>query len=88
MNNYHTHHYLCGHATGNVNDYVLEFIGSRKNILASDLELDSTHEFIMLVCIIMYSKLPEVSYQIELLNNKTSKNGIRFNDFIIKLKGE
>ena len=71
-----------------VNDYVLEFIGSRKNILASDLELDSTHEFIMLVCIIMYSKLPEVSYQIELLNNKTSKNGIRFNDFIIKLKGE
>lgn len=26
MNNYHTHHYLCGHATGNVNDYVLEAI--------------------------------------------------------------
>lgn len=24
--NYHTHHYLCGHATGNVFDYVLEAI--------------------------------------------------------------
>ena len=22
-NNYHTHHYLCGHAIGNVEDYVL-----------------------------------------------------------------
>ena len=24
--NYHTHHYLCGHAKGNVEDYVLEAI--------------------------------------------------------------
>ena len=26
--NYHTHHYLCGHATGNVEDYVLEAINN------------------------------------------------------------
>ena len=26
--NYHTHHHLCGHAEGNVEDYVLEAINN------------------------------------------------------------
>ena len=71
-----------------INEFILEFMGEKKYKFASDLRLDNKHEFIMLICIIMYSRLPEVVYHVEVINEKKIKNGISFNDFIIKRRGE
>ena len=50
----------------------------------SELDLKDNYELILLVCIMMYSKLPNSIYDIILLDTDVYKNGIKFKDFIIK----
>lgn len=66
------------------NSFVQVFLGDKKERLMSDLDLSTKYEFIMMICIIMFSKLPAASYDIELLNSRITKNGISFNDFTVK----
>ena len=66
-----------------VNSFVKDFLRGYKKRNISDLNFDSKYEFIMMICIIVYSKLPNVIYDIELLDNKIKKNNTCFSDFII-----
>ena len=69
-----------------VNSFVKDFLRGYKKRNISDLNFDSKYEFIMMICIIVYSKLPNVIYDIELLDNKIKKNNTCFSDFIIMEK--
>ena len=42
---------------------------------------------ILIICIIMHSKLPNALFELKLLDERVNKNGISFNDFIIREKG-
>lgn len=70
-----------------VNKFVKDFLNNEKEKRISMLKLDSKYEFIMVICIIMYSKLAEVNYEITAINEKITKNGVSFWDFFIKEKG-
>ena len=71
----------------NVNKFVVNFLAGEKEKKISCLELNSKYEFVMVICIIMYSKLPNALYELEALNDRVNKNGISFNDMIIRQKG-
>ena len=70
-----------------VNQYVKNFLKDYSRRKISELAINSKYEFIMIICIIMYSKLPEAIYQVNLLNERIIRNGISFNDYIVELKG-
>ncbi len=70
-----------------VNKFVEEFLKGEKEKRISTLDLNSKYEFIMLICIIMHSKLPNALFELKLLDERVNKNGISFNDFIIREKG-
>ncbi len=70
-----------------INDFVANFLKDKEQRRISELELSSKYEFIMMISIMIYSKMPKALYDIDLLNDKINKNNITFNDFIIKKKG-
>ena len=70
-----------------MNQYVKNFLKDYSRRKISELAINSKYEFIMIICIIMYSKLPEAIYQVNLLNERIIRNGISFNDYIVELKG-
>ncbi len=70
-----------------VNDFVFEFIKGHKERRISELNINSKYEFIMMISIMIYSKLPNALYELDLLDERVTKNGISFNDFILKEKG-
>ena len=67
-----------------VNDFVKNFLGNLKVRRISELDIKSKYEFIMIVSIMIYSKLPNAIYELELLNERINKNGVSFNDFLVK----
>lgn len=70
-----------------INKFVVEFLEGRIDRKISELEINSNYEFVMIICIIMYSKLYEASYELEGLEERINKKGISFNDFIVRKKG-
>ena len=42
----------------------------------------------MIIAIMIYSKLPNALYDLDLTKERIVKNGITFHDFILKEKGE
>lgn len=70
----------------NVNKYVSNFLNGDKQKKISEQKIKSKYEFVMIISIMMYSKLPKANYEIELLSERIKRNGISFNDFIIKQK--
>ena len=70
-----------------VNEFVLNFLSGYKTRKISDLDISSKYEFIMMIAIMIYSKLPNALYELELSQERIVKNGVTFNDFILKEKG-
>ena len=70
-----------------VNEFVLNFLNGYKTRKISDLDISSKYEFIMMIAIMIYSKLPNALYELELSQERIVKNGVTFNDFILKEKG-
>ncbi|MCH5180174.1 MAG: hypothetical protein J1F32_03050 [Erysipelotrichales bacterium] len=69
-----------------INNFVNEFLNERKERKISELDIKSKYELVMIISIIIYSKLPNASYELILLDDRVTNNGISFNDFIIKKK--
>lgn len=69
-----------------VNDFVFNFLVNRNERKISELEMKSKYELIMIILILIYSKLPNALYSLELLNDRINKDDISFNDFILKRK--
>lgn len=70
-----------------VNTFVLNFLAGYKNRKISELDINSKYEFIMIIAIMIYSKLPNALYDLDLTKERIVKNGVTFNDFILKEKG-
>lgn len=70
-----------------VNNFVLNFLTGYKNRKISELDINSKYEFIMIIAIMIYSKLPNALYDLDLTKERIVKNGVTFNDFILKEKG-
>lgn len=70
-----------------INNFVLEFLGDIDQRKISELDIKSNYEFIMIICIIMYSKLYEALYELKRLDERISQKGISFNNFIVRKKG-
>ena len=49
-----------------VNDFVFTFLNTVKEIKISELKIESKYEFIMVISIMIYSKLPNALYELEL----------------------
>ena len=41
----------------------------------------------MIICIIMYSKIPNAIYDLNPLDERIHKNNVSFNNFIVRIKG-
>ena len=67
-----------------INRFVTRFLGDLKERKISELELNSKYDFVMMISIMMYSKSPEASFEVEATTSRIVKNGIAFNDFIVK----
>lgn len=70
-----------------VNNFVLNFLTGYRNRKISELDINSKYEFIMIIAIMIYSKLPNALYDLDLTKERIVKNGVTFNDFILKEKG-
>lgn len=70
-----------------VNDFVSNFIKGYNERKISELIINSKYELIMIVSIMIYSKMPNAVYELELLNERVNNNGVTFNDFILKRRG-
>ena len=70
-----------------VNQFVKMFLKDFSKRKISELTINSKYEFIMIICIIMYSKLPEALYRVKSLDERIIRNGISFNDYFVELKG-
>ena len=70
-----------------VNKFVEEFLKGEKEKKISLLDLNSKYEFIMMICIIMFSKLPNALYELKFLDERVNKNGVVFSDFVVREKG-
>lgn len=66
-----------------IQGYVLESLGERQHMRASELPLDSKDTFIRLIYIRLYGQRKNVGYQLELLDT-VEKDGFTFRDFMIK----
>ena len=67
----------------NVNNFVLNFLNGTKNKKISELSICGKYEFVMLICIMMYSKMPNAVYDLQLLEERITKDGVSFNDFVV-----
>lgn len=70
-----------------INDFVVEFLKDSRYRYISELKLNSKYELIMIVSIMMYSKVINAIYEIELTNERINKNGVSFYNFKLFLKG-
>ena len=70
-----------------VNDFVSNFIKGYSERKISELTINSKYELIMIISIMIYSKMPNAVYELELLDHRVNNNGVTFNDFILKRRG-
>ena len=71
-----------------VNNFVLDFLKGYQSRKISELEIQSKHEFVMIVSILVYSKLPNALYELTLTSEKVIKNDVIFNNFVLREKGK
>lgn len=67
----------------NVNNFVLKFLNGTKSKKISELSIDGKYKLVMLICIMMYSKMPNAVYDLQLLEERVTKDGVSFNDFVV-----
>lgn len=70
-----------------VNSFVLGFLKDYQERNISQLEIKGKYEFIMIISIMIFSKLPNALYELEMLDERVTINGISFNDFKLRIKG-
>lgn len=72
-------------STAKIEGYLNQQMGSRKEILASQLPLETAEDFIKIIYIRLYGQRKNMSYVIE-KRGQIEKNGYRFSDFLIRRK--
>lgn len=70
-----------------IDKYVSRLLDGKKEILASDVSIDSQEEYVKLILIFLYSKSVGMSYDVELLEYEAKNNFASFRNFTIKNKG-
>lgn len=68
-----------------VNNYVEKHLGDRREMLASELPLENTDDFIKMIYIRLYGQRKNMRYTI-VVKDMIKKDGYRFNDFTIYRK--
>ncbi len=68
-----------------INAYVRMQIGDKKELLATQLPLENTEDFVKIIYIRLYGQRKNMDYTIELREEK-EVGGYRFKDFLIRLK--
>ena len=68
-----------------VNHYVEKHLGDRREMLASELPLENTDDFVKMIYIRLYGQRKNMSYTIA-VKDMIKKDGYRFNDFTIHRK--
>ena len=68
-----------------VNDYVEKHLGDRREMLASELPLENTDDFVKMIYIRLYGQRKNMRYTIA-VKDMIIKDGYRFNDFTIHRK--
>lgn len=69
-----------------INAYVKAQLGEKKELLATQLPLENTEDFIKIIYIRLYGQRKNMDYMVELQEEKET-NGYRFKDFLIRMKG-
>ncbi|MCI8647928.1 MAG: hypothetical protein HFE76_14320 [Firmicutes bacterium] len=72
-------------STAKIEAYLNQQMGEQKEILSSQLPLETAKDFIKIIYIRLYGQRKNMSYIIE-RNERTEKNGYRFTDFLIRKK--
>ena len=68
-----------------VNNYVEKHLGDRREMLASELPLENTDDFVRMIYIRLYGQRKNMRYTIA-VKDMIKKDGYRFNDFTIHRK--
>ncbi len=68
-----------------IDAYILEQLGARQEVCASELSLATVEDFVKIIYTRLYGQRKHMSYCIEVLEEKVV-NGYRFKDFCIRLK--
>lgn len=68
-----------------VNNYVEKHLGDRREMLASELPLENTDDFVKMIYIRLYGQRKNMRYTIA-VKDMIKKDGYRFNDFAIHRK--
>ncbi|ABR48309.1 hypothetical protein Amet_2150 [Alkaliphilus metalliredigens QYMF] len=66
---------------GNIDTYVLEMLGDRAVMKASNLPLENKLDFIKLIYVLVYAKSRLVHYKVNKLEESIEIKGFKFNDF-------
>ena len=65
--------------------YVLNCMKDRKEMMASELPLQTTEDFVHMIYVRLYGQRKNMKYKIE-TGEETAVNGYRFKDYIIRKK--
>lgn len=68
-----------------INHYVKTYMGENGQILASQLPLDSTEDFVKMIYVRLYGQRKNMEYTVE-VEAETEIKGYRFRDFLIRKK--
>ena len=69
-----------------INKYVEEQLGGRKEMLASQLPLETAEDFVKIIYVRLYGQRKNMSYSVE-VREKKELNRFVFHDFLIQRKG-
>ncbi len=69
-----------------INAYVKTQIGHKKEILATQLPLVNTEDFVKVIYVRLYGQRKNMDYTVDVQEEK-EVNGYRFQDFLIRMKG-
>ncbi|MDY0276925.1 MAG: DUF5716 family protein [Acholeplasma sp.] len=69
-----------------INKHVMELLHDKKELLASDIDIDTQNDYVRLILTFLYSKSIGMSYDVELLDYETKNNFVSFKNFMIKSK--
>ena len=69
-----------------IDKYVKEQLGTRKEMRASQLPLETAEDFVKIIYVRLYGQRKNMSYGIEVQEEK-ELNGFVFHDFLIQRKG-
>lgn len=70
-----------------VNNYVEKQLGGRQEMLASELPLGNTDDFVKIIYVRLYGQRKNMKYTVA-AKEMTQKNGYQFTDFMIHRKGD